>query len=181
MFYEKARITNMVIPQYIIYGAWAILLICVYVGLRRSRQYTVKSHTKKDIRAYSLGGPILTSSELTLFRVIKKHLGRDYMIAPKVRLADFIYVKSGKPNKAPQSTQPLFNRISSKHSDFLICTPKGRPLAWIELDDKSHNSFHAKRADKFKDDLARGINLPLHRIKIGEDYNDRLRLIKSTL
>jgi hypothetical protein len=58
----------------------------------------------------------------------------NYLVFAKVRLADLLYLPKGT-----QGRQAAFNRIQSKHVDFLLCSKDAvRPLLAIELDDSSH-------------------------------------------
>lgn len=104
-----------------------------------------------------------------------------YIIGTTVRMADFIKLKTVRNEKGPISTTAVFNRISGKHSDFIICTLNGKPLAWIELDDRSHNSTSARKADAFKHDVASYIGLPLHRVKTGTNYNEQIMALMGQL
>jgi len=156
------------------------LIILVIIKGKLSGNYTIKDYDRQDLRQYRKGASILTRPELTLYRVIRKHLNNDYIISPKVRLADFINVKSGSNEAGPKSTQGSFNRISGKHADFLVCDLQGKPKVWIELDDKSHNTKRARKADGFKNDLAKYVKIPLIRIKTGQDYNEAISAIANT-
>lgn len=164
----------------------AILVIAAFTVLQIIKQrtasdkYTIKNYDKNDLKQYYLQKSILTGPELILYRVIVKHMQGSYIIATKVRMADFINIK--RQNKSgPTSTQAAFNRISGKHCDYMICDMKGKPLAWIELDDKSHGTATARKADKFKNEVAIVIGIPLYRIKTGTNYNEQISHIKNTL
>ena len=62
----------------------------------------------------------------------------DCVVLAKVRLADLI-----EANERHPQWQANFNRIRSKHVDFVLCDNWLRPLLAIELDDSSH-----KRIDR---------------------------------
>ena len=161
--------------------AIALLLLVIVIKYKLpNKKYIIADYSESDIKQYEIGRSILTKAELILYRVIRKHMNAQFIISPKVRLADFINIKSKTFGNQARSTRPAFNRISGKHADYLICNLNGTPLAWIELDDKSHNTKGAKKADKFKDDLANYIGIPLYRIKIGSDYNAAISGIKAT-
>lgn len=68
---------------------------------------------------------------------------RDLIICPKVRLADLI-----EPEKEtdPKAWRKAFNRISSKHVDFVLCDPGMHVHLIVELDDYSH--FRQDRQDR---------------------------------
>jgi len=145
-----------------------------------SNTYTIKDYDKRSIKLYHLQPSILTKPELILYRVIIKHMQGRFIIAPKVRLADFIKIKGGQKS-GPTSTTSAFNRISGKHCDFMICNLNGKPLAWLELDDATHLKASAKKADKFKNEVASIIGIPLYRIKTGTDYNAQITHISDRL
>ncbi len=135
---------------------------------------------KSIVKNYSAQSGVMSKSELALYRVVLKHFSNDHIVTTKVRLADFIRVKS-HTNKGSTSKTALFSRISQKHADFLICDIKtAQPLLWIELDDKSHNTKRAKQSDDFKNKLAASVAIPLVRIKTGEDYNLAMENIRES-
>jgi len=158
-----------------------ILSAAILLKLVDQKSYTIKDYNKSVLKFYSRSSSILTGPELVFYRVLRKHLNQSQIIATKVRLADFINVKEQKFHHKPKSITPNFNRVSSKHADFLICNLNGKPLVWIELDDKSHLSTKAKKADKFKDDIAASIGIPLYRVKVGTHYNDHVSRITRFL
>ncbi|MGB0906873.1 MAG: DUF2726 domain-containing protein [Maricaulaceae bacterium] len=161
--------------------AIVIFGVAVFIKLGPSKNYAIANYDKFIFKYYSRSKSLFTPNELIFYRVLRKHLNDEYIIASMVRLADFIDVREHKLSAKPKSTTPNFNRISSKHADFLIIDLFGKPLLWIELDNKSHNSRRAKKADKFKDELAHAIGLPMQRIKTGTDYNAIIKDIKSRL
>ena len=63
----------------------------------------------------------------------------------------------------------------------MVCCLKGRPLAWIELDDKSHGTKSAQKADAFKNDVAARIGIPIYRVKTGTDYNQQVMSIMANI
>lgn len=109
---------------------------------------------------------ILTPYEYKFYNFIRdKAKSLDYIICPKVRLADIC--------KSTDKDIKYFNKISSKHLDFLICDYDLNPIFAIELDDKSHLSAKAKANDEFKNKVLDKIGVPLKRITTGK-WNQRL-------
>ena len=87
-------------------------------------------------------------------------------ICPKVRLADIVYVSG--TNKF----QTYFNRIQSKHIDFIICTEEDmKPIFAIELDDKSHLRADRVSRDDFVNKLLKEVNMKLIRIPVRSNYD----------
>lgn len=106
-----------------IFSAFAI-----YVIFFHRSNYTIKSYSPAIFRYYRPSKRLMSNAEIILFRVIVKHLGSSYIVPPKVRLADFIYVKS-HIQKGPMSKTALFARIGQKHADFLITsTDSSKPV-----------------------------------------------------
>src|SRR5260221_9188184 len=88
---------------------------------------------------------ILTKTELEFFKALNSILKKSEVLVCKVRQADII-----KPNcnRSEPIYRTLFNKISQKHVDFVICDALTfKPLAIVELNDNSH-----KRKDRAKRD-----------------------------
>lgn len=104
---------------------------------------------------------ILERSELVFYRALQRAVGSQAIICPKVRLGDLFYVKRPERDETPA----YFYKISSKHVDFLLCSPRNlRPLVGIELDDKSHLQDKRQVRDTFVNAVFATANLPLLRI-----------------
>ena len=63
----------------------------------------------------------------------------------------------------------MFNKIKSKHVDFVLSDLNGKIILCIELDDSTHNI--SKKNDIFKDKLFNTMELPLLRYKTGHTYD----------
>ena len=88
-------------------------------------------------------------AERSFFGVLRQAVGTEFHVFAKVRLADIVTPQKTRSRSAWQSA---FNRISSKHVDFLLCETAGlSPVAVIELDDKSHSTFEAGFRDRCVD------------------------------
>ncbi|MBO8160637.1 MAG: DUF2726 domain-containing protein [Thermosipho sp. (in: Bacteria)] len=99
-----------------------------------------------------------------------------YYIFPKVRLADVFYL--AKTTEHRQSFfnkikfKIKFNKIRSKHVDFLICdTENITPILAIKLDDSSHTRRNRKERDQFMDMVFKDAELPLLRIPAKDSYS----------
>jgi very-short-patch-repair endonuclease len=117
---------------------------------------------------------LLTKAENSFYQVLRHILGSDFHIYPKVRISDIVKVEKGTKNR-----QAAFNRIQSKHVDFLLCNQHSRPVLVIELDDSSHNTAKAQKTDRFKDELFKTVGLRCVRIPASSSYNTEQ--IKSLL
>jgi hypothetical protein len=108
---------------------------------------------------------LFSVSELKFFELLKEIIGDNYYIFPKVRICDIIEPK----NKGDYSN---FNRIKSKHVDFLLCAKN--PISSkiiIELDDKSHDAPSRQNRDKFVDEIFANAEIPIVHIKVQYAYN----------
>jgi very-short-patch-repair endonuclease len=82
-------------------------------------------------------------------------------------VADLISVRKGTEN-----WQSHFNRISSKHVDFVLLEPQSlRPLLAIELDDKSHDAANRRERDAFVNEALAAAQMPFLRIKAARTYS----------
>lgn len=108
---------------------------------------------------------LFSVAELKFFKLLKEIIGDNYYIFPKVRICDIVEPK----NKGDYSN---FNRIKSKHVDFLLCTKN--PITSkiiIELDDRSHNIQSRQDRDKFIDEVFANAEIPTIHIKVQYEYN----------
>jgi len=106
-----------------------------------------------------------TVTELKFHELLKGIIGDNYYIFPKVRICDIIEPK----NKGKYAD---FNRIKSKHVDFLICTKD--PITSkiiVELDDRSHNVPIRQERDGFVDEIFANSGIPIVHIKVQYEYN----------
>lgn len=113
---------------------------------------------RKDILPYEKLDSILTNNELKFYKVLKPIVDKnDYILLIKPRLADIIQVKKGT-----EKWQGWFNKIKSKHVDFLLCAREDlSPILGIELDDKSHERKDRQERDEFVDALFAKVDLPI--------------------
>ncbi len=111
-------------------------------------------------------------AELKFFEILKEIIGNNYYIFPKVRICDIVQSKDKK-------TYSQFNRIRSKHVDFLICTKDPiKAKIVIELDDRSHNYQSRIKRDKFVNEVFASSGIPIVHIKVKRFYDKEI-LIKE--
>ena len=111
---------------------------------------------------------MITNAERSFLGVLKIACGDTYVICPKVRLGDVVYIQKGTEAKLRQSIQ---NRINQKHVDFLLLDPKTlAPVLAIELDDKSHQSAAAQSRDLVKDKALKDAGLRMIRFPARATY-----------
>jgi Protein of unknown function (DUF2726) len=110
---------------------------------------------------------LLTQAERSLFGVLNEVVKERCFIFAKVRLADLVWMPKGT-----ESWQSHFNRVQSKHVDFVICDRASiRPLLCIELDDASHGQAARQKRDAFVDAALLAAGLPFIRIRAAKAYN----------
>lgn len=150
---------------YFIIIATILVLIMIVLGtvLGKSANSAYTENKSQSDFQYEKVNCILTNAEYNFYTSLSLATGSNYIICPKVRLADFVKVTGSK------NRQTNFNKISSKHIDFLICNNKFKPILGIELDDKSHDK--TKERDNFVNAMYAKIKLPILRIPVGYSYS----------
>jgi len=110
---------------------------------------------------------LLTKAERAFFEVLQTVVGDKYLLFSKIRLADLVYVPEGTKHWRMQ-----FNRISSKHADFVICDKESvSPKLVIELDDSLHSIPSNRKKDVVKDEIFHAAGIALLRIKAKSAYD----------
>ena len=110
---------------------------------------------------------LLTKGERAFFDVLQAAVGGDFMVFSKVRLADLIFVRKGTEKR-----QSFFNRIQSKHIDFVLCTHDVvRPVLAVELDDASHGRKDRQERDGFVDSALAAAGLPILHVTARSEYD----------
>lgn len=111
----------------------ALILIWIYIRLHEKLPYIMNE-------------TILTERERAFYHILKPVADRlELQICPKVRVADIVSIKKGT-----KDWQKWFNKIKSKHVDFLLCDYDMNIVLLIELDDRSHETERAQKNDRLK-------------------------------
>jgi len=143
-------------------GIALILLLAVMaalVRLRRRGAGAAPDYRRKDF---------LSKAERAFFSVLQQALEQEGLIFAKVRLADLLMPAAGQAGGGWQSA---FNKIQSKHIDFVLCSlDEVVPRLAIELDDASHRQARRKERDQFLEAACQSAKLPLLRIPARHDY-----------
>lgn len=109
---------------------------------------------------------LMTPTEKDFFEKLKTHLADTAVdIFSKVRLADIVNIKE----QWKFESKVVFNKIKSKHIDFVVADHDGKILACIELDDYSHKK--GNRADYVKDTVCEIAGVMLLRMQVGDEYD----------
>ena len=140
-----------------------LLAIFKLFGIARSNG----TAAEPEALPYRRNNYLLSKAERSFFGVLQTAAGEQYLIFAKVRLADLIYIPRGT-----DSRQTHFNRIQSKHIDFVLCDPKSvRPMVAVELDDASHEQAARVARDSFVDAALAAAGLPLLRVPARAGYS----------
>jgi len=111
---------------------------------------------------------LFTPAECSFLAVLEQALGDRYRVLGKVRLADVIRVKSGLSGSARQQA---FNRIQSKHLDFVVCDPNDLSIQFVvELDDSSHQQSRRQARDEFLDKALGVAGVPVFHFPVKRAY-----------
>lgn len=144
----------------------SVLNLVIEIIKKKRKSGSFKSGYLTSYKPYTLRESLMTPTELKFYYSLIESIGtEDYLVFTKVRLADLLHIKEREDRIV------YWNRIKSKHIDFVVCDIRGKPLLCIELDDKSHNNPKSHKNDLFKDDLFENLNIRLLRISVGWKYD----------
>jgi hypothetical protein len=122
-----------------------------------------------DVNDYILQPAILSPAERSFLGVLEPLLPEDVGYLVKVRLGDVFTTRKGLD--ASRRTRAR-NRINQKHVDFLLIrTSDLKPLAGVELDDRSHDAEDRQKRDAFVDGVFQSCRLPLLHVPARATYN----------
>ena len=139
-----------------------ILLLLAFFVLK------VKSTGGNDF-PYQRAKALFSPAERSFLGVIDQVVGTEFRVFGKVRIADVATVKTMSNRSA---WQKAFNRISSKHFDFIICRSADLSIVCIvELNDKSHQKNSRKLRDEFVAGVCNSISVPLVEINAQASYS----------
>ena len=139
-----------------------ILLLLTFFVLK------VKSAGGNDF-PYQKVKALFSPAERSFLGVIDQVVGAEFRVFGKVRIADVATVKTMSNRSA---WQKAFNRISSKHFDFIICRSSDLSIVCaVELNDKSHQKNSRKLRDKFVAGVCNSISVPLIEINAQASYS----------
>ena len=174
--------------MFFIFLAFIPILIIVFKIAFSKKSYTNISNENNNsvplilspgsyppILPYNKVNFLLTKAEFNFYKILLLTVNDfNLYVFPKVRLADIIYVTKTK------SYRTYFNKIQSKHIDFLLCRDDFLiPVLAIELDDSSHYNQTRINRDLFLESALNTAGLPLLRIKV--DYSYTVSELKSKI
>lgn len=143
-----------------------ILLLEKFIDKQQEISPTIPTELNYKKKNY-----IYTVTELKFYRELIKITDElNLVVFPKIRLADIFEHTDIKE----------FNKIKSKHVDFLLCDKSNCKIRLaIELDDYTHNQGKSIKNDNFKNEIFKQAGLGLIRIKVSNSYN--LEYIKEKI
>lgn len=110
---------------------------------------------------------LLSKAERSFYGALQNAVGGEFLVFSKVRLADLVFIPRGTEKR-----QSHFNRIQSKHVDFVLCDRAAvRPLLAIELDDSSHSRAERRDRDSFVDAALGAAGLPILHVPARAGYD----------
>jgi hypothetical protein len=127
---------------------------------------------------YLRNDAFLSPAESSFLSALRASVADQYEIFAKVRLLDVVIVKPG------QGWQAAFNKVQSKHIDFLLCDREThRPVLAIELDDGTHRRADRQARDAFVEEVLEVIGLPPLRVPVTRTYDPQqiTRLIAASM
>ena len=143
-----------------------VLVVTVVTAVALLRRVSRRQDGSLDWRAavelpYERNSVLLSAAERSFLGVLEQALGEGYRVCPKVRVADAISVRRPLPRG---EWQRAFNRISSKHFDFILCRSTDLEIACaVELDDSTHQRHARQDRDMFLGEVCSVSSLPLLR------------------
>ena len=109
---------------------------------------------------------LLSRAEKYFYNVLRRIVDPHTVLA-KVRLADLV-----EADERHRLWRSNFNRIQSKHIDFVICDAALCPIIAVELDDSSHQRAERKARDHDVDRILQIASLPILRVPARRTYDD---------
>lgn len=152
----------------------AIALITLALVFYIAFKHSYKNKQKINEYPYRKSETLFSPAERSFLGVLNQVVADNAYVFGKVRVADVLEPEKGA---TPKKRQISFNKISSKHFDYILCDKSDLSiLCAIELNDKSHNSKNRKARDKFLTDACSSANLPLIQVPAQAAYNlDEIR------
>ena len=146
--------------------AFLVLLAIIVVVVKEKLQALANKLNENQYRKREV---LFTQAEQKFLTILDNVIGDKYRVFGMVRVADVI--EPVATAKSP-GWQSAFNRIQSKHFDFVICDPDElRILAAIELDDSSHARRNRRDRDEFLNQACKSAGLPLIRFSAKANYD----------
>lgn len=119
----------------------------------------------EDLEKYIAKECIMTKTEIKFYIELKR-------ITDELNMTIFPQVDLERIIKVIDDNYRDRNKIKSRSIDYTIVKNNNyKIICCIELDDYSHNTKKAQKADNFKNELFEKVKIPLHRIKVNSYYD----------
>ncbi|KAB0670547.1 DUF2726 domain-containing protein [Oryzomonas sagensis] len=150
---------------------FSMVIICAMIFSLIREWFLHRGTSKNYDLPYKSREILFTPAELNFLNTLQQSLNKNYQIYGKVRLCDIIEPKN---NLDSRTQQKAFNRISSKHVDFVICNARSLAIEMvIELDDRTHEQKARRARDEFLDAALEAANVPIARFPVKRAYTLR--------
>jgi len=117
---------------------------------------------------YQRADALFSPAERSFYSVLQRAVEKNITIFGKVRVPDVVKPRKGLSRG---DWQKAFNKISSKHFDFILCsTDRLSVICAIELNDRSHQSKKRKQRDDFLRGVCEVAEIPLIQIPSNSSY-----------
>jgi very-short-patch-repair endonuclease len=153
-----------------IQGLWPIIAILIVFGIIATALKVFLGGNKGGTEEYPYEKEqaLFTPAERSFLGVLEQAVDDKLRIMGKVRLADVVKVRRVN-NKS--TWQKAFNKIQSKHLDFVACDSMTLGVKFvIELDDKSHNQSKRQDRDLFLDKVLEAAEIPVFHFAAKRTY-----------
>jgi hypothetical protein len=144
-----------------IHGLWPLIaiLIVIVIVVTALKVFLGGNKGGTEDYPYEKEQALFTPAERSFLGVLEQAVNGKLRIMGKVRLADIVKVKNGTNKSA---WQKAFNKIQSKHVDFVACDIATLGLKFVvELDDKSHSQSKRQERDDFIDKTLAAAKIPV--------------------
>jgi len=146
----------------------AIIVIILFVIFKTKLKRQSQGVDEQSEFSYRKLDVLFTPAERSFLGVLNQAIDGDTIVFGKVRVADVLAPQKGSTRGV---WQKAFNKISSKHFDFVLCSKTDLSiLCAIELDDSSHNQSKQKIRDAFIEGACKSADFPLIRFVAKATY-----------
>ncbi|MBV1789036.1 DUF2726 domain-containing protein [Marinobacterium sp. D7] len=145
-----------------------VVVLFVFVLIAQKLNSGASSQSEGDHR-YRRRQTLFTAAERSFLGVLDSIIDpQQHRIFGMVRVADLI---EPEPSRNRSQWQKAFNRIQSKHFDFVICKADDlTPVCAIELDDASHKQSKRQQRDEMLEAICKQVGMPLVRVPAKRGY-----------
>lgn len=145
---------------------WILLLLAVFILLVAGAGGRARS---TQSFSYRLLPSLLTAAERSFYGVLGKAVDAETVAFAKIRVADVLAPTKGLDRS---NWRRAFNKISSKHFDFVLCRADTLAVVCaIELNDKSHYKSKRRKRDEFLRESCASAKLPLIEFDARRSYS----------